>query len=175
MAIKEDGKRGRPIEWGKLFDKYNRKVNYWSRTYKTTPIDRIEYFDTFREQILSVREKYGLSSEQAVKLLGQKAGLGAYWKKINAYIDAANKLGIVVDRKDAMKAFTKGVIRSEDDIEAKLAADHPEGWTEDDLTAAVFNGDITLNEANTILRLKYGMSEYKDRAHWISQHIFGSD
>lgn len=175
MAIKQDGKRGRPIEWGKLFDKYNRKVNYWSRTYKTTPKDRIEYLDSFQEKIFSVRERYGLSSEQAVKFLGQQAGLGASLKQLDAYMAGAAKLDIKVDLKAATEALVRGVIRSKDDIEAKLAADHPEGWTEDDLAAAVFNGEITLNEANTILRLKYGMSNSEDRAHWISQNIYGSE
>ena len=174
MAIQQDGKRGRPIEWGKLFDKYNRKVNYWSRTYKTTPIDRIEYLDKFQERIITERERYGLSSEQAVRLLGQQAGLGASLKKINAYIAAAAKLGIAVDLKDAARAFTSGVIRSQKAIEKKLT-EYREGWTQDDLAAAVINGKITLNEANSLLRLKYGMSEFEDRAHWISQNIFGSE
>ena len=174
MAIQRDGKRGRPIEWGKLFDKYNRKVNYWSRTYKTVPIKRIEYLDDFREKIITARERYGLSSEQAVRMLGQHAGLGASLKRINAYISAAAKLGIAVDLKDAARAFTVGVIRSQKDIENKLTKDLGEGWTQDDLAAAVINGKITLNEANSLLRLKYGMSEFEDRAHWISQNIFGS-
>lgn len=177
MAIKQDGKRGRPIEWDKLFDKYNRKVNYWSRTYKTTPIKRIEYLDSFQEKIFSVREKYGLNSEQAVKFLGQQAGLGASLKQIDAYIAGAAKLGIKVDLKAAAEALVHGVIRSKDEIEAKItkSRDGKDDWTEDDLAAAVFNGAITLSEANTILRLKYGMFNSKDRAHWISQNIYGSD
>lgn len=177
MAIKQDGKRGRPIEWDKLFDKYNRKVNYWSRTYKTTPIKRIEYLDSFQEKIFSVREKYGLNSEQAVKFLGQQAGLGASLKQIDAYIAGAAKLDVVVDRKAAAEALVHGVIRSKDEIEAKItkSRDGKDDWTQDDLAAAVFNGDITLNEANTLLRLKYGMSDSKDRARWISQNIYGSD
>jgi len=175
MAIKEDGKRGRPIEWGKLFDKYNRKVNYWSRTYKTTPKDRIEYLDSFQEKIFSVREKYGLSSEQAVKFLGQQAGLGASLKQIDAYIAGARKLGIVVDLKDAAEIFVGGVIRSENDIEKNIKEDFYEDWTIDDLAVAVYNGTITLSEANAILKLKFSMYNSKDRAHWISQNIFGSD
>lgn len=177
MAIKQDGKRGRPIEWDKLFDKYNRKVNYWSRTYKTTPKDKIEYLDTFQDKIVSVREKYGMSSEQAVKFLGQQAGLGASLKQVEAYIDGAAKLGITVDLKAAAEALVHGVIRSKDEIEAKItkSRDGKDDWTQDDLAAAVFNGDITLNEANTLLRLKYGMSDSKDRRRWISQNIYGSD
>ena len=174
MAIKQDGKRGRPIDWDNLFDKYNRKVNYWSRTYKTTPKDRIEYLDSFQEKILSVRRKYGLSSEQAVKFLGQQAGLGASWKQIDAYMKGARKLGIVVDLKDAAQAFVGGVIRDVSDIGAKIEEDFYDDWTNDDLAAAVYNGTITLSEANTILRLKSGMYNSKDRAHWISQNIFGS-
>lgn len=175
MAIKQDGKRGRPIEWDKLFDKYNRKVNYWSRTYKTTPIDRIEYLDDFREEITTARERYGLSSGQAVKFLGQQAGLGASLKQLDAYMAGAAKLGIPVDLKAAAEAFVHGVIRSKDDIENILTKDHPEGWTIDDLAAAVARGKITLNEADTLLRLKYSMHDSRDRAHWISQNIFGSD
>lgn len=174
MAIKQDGKRGRPIEWDKLFDKYNRKVNYWSRTYKTTPIDRIEYLDDFREEITTARERYGLNSEQAVKLLGQQAGLGTSWKKIHAYMAGAAKLGITVDLKAATEAFVGGVIRSEEDIEEKITKVLGNGWTIDDLATAVAKGTITLSEASTVLRLKYGMSEFEDRAHWISQNIFGS-
>lgn len=175
MAIKQDGKRGRPIEWDKLKDKYDTKVNYWSRTYKTTPKDRIEYLDSFREKILSVREKYGLSSEQAVKFLGQQAGLGASLKQIDAYIAGARKLGIVVDLKDAAKTFVGGVIRDVSDVEDKIAEDIYEDWTIDDLAAAVYNGTITLSEANTILKLHCGMYNSRDRARWISRHIFGSD
>ena len=174
MAIQQDGKRGRPIEWGKLFDKYNRKVNYWSRTYKTTPKDKIEHFDSFRERILSVREKYGLSSEQAVRLLGQQAGLGASLKQLDAYMAGAAKLGIAVDLKAATKAFIGGVIRDVSDIEAKMAADLGEDWTLDDLSAAVATGKITLSEANYILRSKYSVYDSEDRAHWISQNVFGS-
>ena len=174
MSIQREGKRGRPIEWGKLFEKYNRKVNYWIRTYKTVPVKRIEYLDTFREEITTARERYGLSSEQAVRMLGQHAGLGTSLKKINAYIAAAAKLGIAVDLKDAARAFTSGVIRSKEAIETKLT-EYREGWTQDDLAAAVMSGKITLNEANSLLRLKYGMSEFEDRAHWISQNIFGSE
>lgn len=174
MAIQQEGKRGRPIEWEKLFDKYNRKVNYWSRTYKTTPIDRIEYLDKFKEKIITERERYGLNSEQAVKLLGQRAGLGVSLKRIDAYKTAAAKLGLSVDLKDAAIAFTSGVIRSKEAIEAKLTETLGDGWTQDDLSDAVFTGRITLNEANSLLRLKYGMSEFEDRAHWISQNIFGS-
>lgn len=174
MAIQQEGKRGRPIEWGKLFDKYNRKVNYWSRTYKTTPKDKIEYFDTFRERILSVREKHGLSSEQAVRLLGQQAGLGASLKQLDAYMAGAAKLGITVDLKAATEAFVGGVIRDVSDIEAKIAADIGEDWTLDDLAAAVVTGKITLSEADTILRLKYSVDNSEARAHWISQNVFGS-
>ena len=180
MAIQQDGKRGRPIEWEKLFDKYNRKVNYWSRTYKTTPIDRIEYLDDFREKITTARERYGLNSEQAVRMLGQHAGLGTSLKKIKAYIAAVSKiaaaanLDIAVDRKAAARAFVGGVIRSEEDIEKNIKKSLGEGWTQNDLAAAVVTGTITLSEASTVLRLKYGMSEFEDRAHWISQNIFGS-
>ena len=175
MAIKQDGKRGRPIEWGNLFDKYNRKVNYWSRTYKTVPKGRIDHLDTFREKIISVREKYGLSSEQAVKYLGQRAGFGASWNRIEAYMRAADKLGIKVDLKQAVETFTADVIRSETDVEANITADLGENWNMDDLAAAVYNGTITLNEANIVLRLKFNMPNREDRAHWISQNIFGSD
>lgn len=179
MAIKQDGKRGRPIEWGKLFEKYNRKVDYWSRTYKTVPKGRIEYLDSFQERIITAREKYGLSSEQSMKYLGQLAGLGASLPRINAYIDAAAKIGITVDLKQAAETFTPGVIRSETDIEDKIKATRikaglGEDWNIDDLAAAVYNGTITLNEANTVLRLKFNMPEREDRAHWISQNIFGS-
>ena len=174
MAIKQDGKRGRPIEWGKLFDKYNRKVNYWSRTYKTVPKDRIEYLDEFRENITTVRERYGLSSEQAVKFLGQQAGLGASLKQIDAYIAGARKLGIVVDLKDAAQAFVGGMIRDVSDVEAKIKEDFYEDWTIDNLAAAVSEGTITLSEANTILRLKFSMYDSKVRSKWISQNVFGS-
>ena len=179
MAIKQDGKRGRPIEWDKLFDKYNRKVNYWSRTYKTVPKDRIEYLDEFQENVITAREKYGLSSEQAVKYLGQRAGIGASLHRINAYMDAAAKLGIAMDLKQAVETFTPKVIRSETDIEAQIVKARideglGEGWNIDDLAAAVYNGTITLNEANTVLRVKFNMPERKDRAHWISQNVFGS-
>lgn len=175
MAIKEDGKRGRPIEWDKLKDKYDRKVNYWSRTYKTTPKDRIEYLDQFREKILSVREKYGLSSEQAVKFLGQQAGLGASLKQLDAYMAGAAKLGIKVDLKAAAEAFVGGVIRDVSDVEAKIENDLGEDWTIDNLANVVAAGTITLSEANTILKLRFGIYDSKARAHWISQNIFGSD
>lgn len=175
MAIKQDGKRGRPIEWGNLFNKYNRKVNYWSRTYKTVPKDRIEYLDEFRENITTVREKYGMSSEQAVKFLGQQAGLGASLKQIDAYIAGARKLSIVVDLKDAAKVFVGGMIRDVEDVESKIKDDFYEDWTIDDLAVAVYNGTITLSEANTILRLTFGMTDSKARRRWISQNIFGSE
>lgn len=174
MAIQRDGKRGRPIEWGKLFDKYNRKVNYWSRTYKTTPKGKIEYFDTFRERMLLVRERYGLSSEQAVRFLGQQAGLGASLKQLDAYMAGAAKLGISMDIKAATKAFIVGVIRDVSDIAAKIAADIGENWTLDDLANAVVTGKITLNEANEILKSKYSVCDSEARAHWIGQNIFGS-
>ena len=175
MAIQQEGKRGRPIEWEKLFDKYNRKVNYWSRTYKTTPIHRIGYLDTFREKIITVREKYGMSSEQAMRHLGQQAGLGASLKQLNAYMAGAAKLGIAVDLKAAAGAFVRGVIRNDSDIKAKLTADLGEDWTLDDLSAAVGDGTITLSEANEILKLEYCDSDSEARAHWISRNIFGSE
>lgn len=175
MAIKQDGKRGRPIEWDKLFDKYNRKVKYWSRTYKTNPKERIEYLDSFQEKIFSVREKYGLSSEQAVKFLGQQAGLGASLKQLDAYMAGAAKLGIKVDLKAATEAFVGGVIRDVSDVEATIKNDLGEDWTIDQLAKVVAEGTITLNEANIILKLHFGMYNSKDRAHWISQNIFGSD
>ena len=174
MAIKQDGKRGRPIEWGNLFEKYNRKVNYWSRAYKTVPKDRIEYLDTFQEKIITTREKYGMSSEQAVKFLGQQAGLGVPLKTINAYMTAAEKLGIKVDLKAAAKAFTVGVIKSQADIENVVKKEYGEDFSMDDLADAVLTGKITLNEADTVLRLKFSMGT-TDRRHWISQNIFGSD
>ena len=174
MAIQQEGKRGRPIEWEKLFDKYNRKVNYWSRTYKTTPIYRIGYLDTFREKMTAVREKYGMSSEQAVRHLGQQAGLGASLKQIHAYMAGAAKHGIAVDLKAATEAFVGGVIRDDSDIKAKLTADIGVDWTLDDLAAAVATGTITLSEANEILKSEYSVYNSEARAHWISQNVFGS-
>lgn len=175
MAIKQDGKRGRPIEWDKLFHKYDTKVKYWSGKCKTDPKDKIEYLDPFREKILSVREKYGLSSEQAVTLLGQQAGLGASLKQLDAYRAGAAKLGIKVDRKAAAEAFVGGVIRDVSDVEAKIENDLGEGWTLDDLANVVAAGTITLSEANIILKLRFGIYKSKARAGWISQNIFGSN
>lgn len=174
MAMKQEGKRGRPIEWGKLFESYNRKVNYWSRTYKTAPKDRIEFEDMFQERVTMVREKYGLNSVQAVRLLGQQAGLGASLKQLDAYIAGAAKLGIQVDIKSATRAFVGGMVRDVSDIEDKLVADLGEDWTLDDLAAAVATGTITLNEANLMLRSRFSMLSSGDRREWISQNVFGS-
>lgn len=174
MAIQQEGKPGRPIQWKKLWKAYNRKVDYWSRTYKTAPKDRIESIDTFEEKAKTVREKYGMNSVQVVRMLSQQAGLGVSLKQLNAYMAGAAKLGLRVDFKEAIKVFMTGVIRDVSDVKDKLADDFGDDWTIWNLKVAVANGTITLSEANTILRLHFGMDP-KDRADWISQNVFGSD
>ena len=77
-------KRGRPIKWGKAFEKYKSTAQFYTnRADGILSEDYINDVDTFKEQVMGLRDTYGWGVEKATSALAQRAGLnGASLKQV---------------------------------------------------------------------------------------------
>ena len=179
-------KRGRPIKWGKAFEKY--KSTAWRYTKRAGTIlgdDYISDIDTFKEQVMGYRDTYGWGVAKTTSFLAQHAGLnGVSLKQLNAFrATAAEIVEGPVSMKDAAAAFYSPAsefrTKAEKDAvrnalkEAMTARVAQNGWTKEALAEQVKKGEMTLAELNAYLSVD--TTDSYERAEWISQNIFGSD
>lgn len=168
-------KRGRPIKWGEAFEKYKSTAqHYTKRAGSVLGEDYIQDVDTFKEQVMGLRDTHGWGVGKAASFLAQRAGLnGASLKQVRmVQFHHLVKTGEELSFEDAAYAFSPNN-RETDDVLAM--ADKLEIETEDELREAVMDGIVSLGEANVILARNFGKSSKYERAEWISQNVFGSD
>ena len=168
-------KRGRPIKWGKAFEKYKSTAQFYTnRADGILSEDYINDVDTFKEQVMGLRDKYGWGVEKATSALAQRAGLnGASLKQVRMMqFYHLTQTGEDLSFEDAVYAFSPKNRETEDvlNMAKKLEIE-----TEDELQEAVMDGIVSLSEANVILVRKFGKFGKYERAEWISQNIFGSN
>ena len=180
-------KRGRPIEWGKAFERYNSTARHYAKVAGTKLNADWDFkdIDQFKEQVSSYRDTYGWDVAKTTSFLAQHAGLnGVSLKQLNAFrATAAEIVEGPVSMKSAAAAFyspasefrtkeEKEAVRNalKESMTARVAE---KGWTDrSELADAVKKGEMTLAELNAYLSVD--TTDSYERAEWISQNIFGS-
>ena len=168
-------KRGRPIKWEEAFKKYKLKALYYTNRANTElSAHYIKDIDQFKEQVTGYRETYGWTVGKATSVLAQKAGMNdATLNQVQALQSARmRQTGNYVSLAAAAAMFSPRNKETEDIM--NLA--HSLGIeTEEELAEAGRNGELSLSEVNIILVRQFGITDSRNRSHWISQNIFGSD
>ena len=168
-------KRGRPIKWEEAFKKYQSTARYYtSRANTQLSAHYIQDIDQFKEQVMGYRDTYGWTVGKATSVLAQKAGMNdATLNQVQALQSARmRQTGNYVSLAAAAAMFSPRNKETEDIM--NLA--HSLGIeTEEELAEAGRNGELSLSEVNIILVRQFGITDSRNRSHWISQNIFGSD
>ena len=179
--------RGRPIEWGKAFERYNSTARHYAKVAGTKLNSDWDFkdIDQFKEQVSSYRDTYGWGVAKTTSFLAQHAGLnGVSLKQLNAFrATAAELVEGPPSMKDAAAPFytpasefrtkaEKEAVRNamKEAMTARVAEN---GWTKEALAEQVKKGEMTLAELNAYLSVD--TTDSYERAEWISQNIFGSD
>ena len=145
-------KRGRPINWEKAYNTYQKTVNYYTNKLGTTKNDwYVSDIDAFKEKVTSQRDiNKKWSVAKTVSYYAQKSSLnGVTINQINELRTVGTEFGENISFSKAVKIFRSAATEDLKDIKAFVKDNG--WWDEDDyqlsienLSGAVMRGELTI-------------------------------
>lgn len=175
-------KRGRPINWEKAYNNYQKTVNYYTEKLGTTKNDwYVSDIDAFKEKVTSQRDiNKKWSVAKTVSYYAQKSSLnGVTINQINKLRTVGTEFGENISFSKAVKIFRSAATEDLKDIKAfvkkkKWWDDKDYQLSVENLSGAVMRGELTISEMYKFL-ISVDIPEAKESGKLISQNIFGSD